>query len=550
MKIKTLYKGLLILSLFLSVSCVDNEPKIEDIPNDKIAFLYSVKGDYPIDYYVGSQIQFENTSSETGTLTWNFGDGSAEVSDPNPVHKYTVPGTYDVTLTIEGVGHSKQAIMISDITPIIKTNISTPICLASESNITFDVELPNPDNLSETYEWVFPEGTTDAQGNVLNGSTSVDPGILKFKNVGSQGVMLKTKLAGRSLPSVKINVQVGSKIPSKTLYYAVKGGNLIAYKLINNKPADMKVTPFNLGVKSGQHPFNIFFNDTSVYILDAGKQFTYINDIDKTLGDGKISVIAKDGSSVEIMGSNDGGFAFDDPYFGYLDATTKMLHFTDRNTGISQISLDKRNETLSRTKYPYWVENARLGYYGNGLVYGAGNAGITKDGDTWWWNKSFLAMGVFRFKNSDVKPGSIGSGTETAPASGIALPNLAVKATLIDPKNKMVYVTIPSSDAIAGFYAIPMADINKVVSESTLKPYLVKLLPADGEGATEMVHISQLVLDPEDGSVYFAYRAPSKNQTLNSGIKRYNPVTKLIESVVDGVEAYGITINNDKTQLF
>lgn len=550
MKIKTLYKCLLILSLFLSVSCVDNEPKIEDIPNDKIAFLYSVKGDYSIDYYVGSQIQFENTSEETGNVIWNFGDGTAEVREPNPVHKFTVPGTYDVTLTIEGVGHRKQAIMISDITPIIKTNISTPICLASESNITFEVELPNPEGLPETFEWVFPEGTTDGDGNVLNGSSNVDPGTLKFKNVGSQGVILKTKLAGRSLPSVKINVQVGSNIPAKTLYYAVKGGNLSAYKLINDKPAEMKVSPFNLGVKSGQHPFNIFFNDTSVYILDAGKQFIYINDIDRTLGDGKISVIKKDGSTVETVGDNVGGFAFDDPYFGYLDATTKMLHFTDRNTGISQISLDKRNEKISRTAYPYWVENARLGYYGNGVGYGAGNAGITKDGDIWWWNKSFLSVGIFRFKNSDVKPAPIGSGTEPAPASGIALPNLAVKATLIDSKSKMVYVTIPSPDAIAGFYAIPMADINKVVSESTLKPYLVKLLPPDGEGATEMVHISQLVLDSEDGSVYFAYRAPAKNQTLNSGIKRYNPTTKLIESVVDGVEAYGVTINNDKTQLF
>lgn len=550
MKITSIYKGFLILSLLISASCVDNEPKIEDIPNDKVAFMYSVKGDYPIDYYVGSLIQFENTSSEQGAVTWNFGDGSPEVNEPNPIHKYTVPGTYEVTLSLDGVGHRKQSIMISDITPIIKTNISTPICLAMESNITFDVELPNPENLQETYEWVFPEGTTDAEGNLLPGSSDINPGTLRFSNVGSQGVVLKTKLAGRSLPQVRIDVQVGYSQPSKTLYYAVKGGNLAAYKLIKNKPSGMNVSPFNLGVKSGQHPFNIFFNDTAVYILDAGKQFTYINDVDKTLGDGKISVISKDGSTVETILDNIGGYAFDDPYFGYLDVSSKTLHFTDRNTGISQVTLDKRNEKLNRTAYPFWVENARLGYYGNGIVYGAGNAGITKDGDTWWWNKSFLSMGIFRFKNSDIKPGTVGSGTEPAPASGIALPNIAAKATLVDSKNKMVYVTVPSSDAIAGFYAIPMSDLPKVISESTLKPYCVKLLPPDGEGATEMVHISQLVLDPEDGSVYFAYRAPAKNQTLNTGIKRYNPTTKLIESVVDGVEAYGITINNEETQLF
>lgn len=539
-----------IAGIFLASSCVDNDPKIEDIPNEKIAFIYSVIGDYKIDYYVGSEIQFTNTSEEQGVVTWNFGDGSPEVKDPNPVHKYTVAGTYDVTLTIDGVGHRKQTIMISEITPIITTKVSTDICLTDVSEINFQVELPNPDGLKESYEWEFPEGTKTLNGDVIVSSSEEDPGKIKFSYVGSQRVILKTKLAGRALPSVSVDVPVGYKDPSKTLYYAVKGGNLMAYKLIQSKPADLKVKPFNLGVKSGQHPFNIFFNDTSVYVLDAGKQFTYINDIDKTLGDGKISVIAKDGSTVETMISNDGGYAFDDPYFGYLDAASKTLYFSDRNTGISQIALSKRNEGLKRDKYPYWVQNDRLGYYGQGFVYGAGNAGITKDGDTWWWNKSFLSLGIFRFKNSDIQQTAVELGKGTVPVSGLALANIAVKSALVDSYRRMVYVTIPSSDAVAGFYAIPAADLDKITSEAALKPYCVQLLPADGEGATEMVHICQLVLDPSDGSVYFAYRAPSANQTLKSGIKRYNPATKLIEPVVDGVDAYGITINNARTQLF
>ena len=43
---------------------------------------------------------FINLSSP-GTYTWDFGDGSPVVNDPNPVHTYLLPGTYQVTLIVE-----------------------------------------------------------------------------------------------------------------------------------------------------------------------------------------------------------------------------------------------------------------------------------------------------------------------------------------------------------------------------------------------------------------------------------------------------------------
>ena len=64
-------------------------------------------------------------------------------------------------------------------------------------------------------------------------------------------------------------------------------------KLIRDVPENIKVYPFDLGVKSGQHPFNILFSDSLLYVLDAGKQIGYIDDVDENLGDGKISVISE-----------------------------------------------------------------------------------------------------------------------------------------------------------------------------------------------------------------------------------------------------------------
>jgi PKD domain/TadE-like protein len=48
-------------------------------------------------------VQFTDTS--TGNITswlWDFGDGTATSTQQNPSHDYTVAGTYDVTLTVDG----------------------------------------------------------------------------------------------------------------------------------------------------------------------------------------------------------------------------------------------------------------------------------------------------------------------------------------------------------------------------------------------------------------------------------------------------------------
>ncbi|MEG2574224.1 MAG: PKD domain-containing protein, partial [Bacteroides sp.] len=100
-----LLKNIFPIALLLMAlhSCVENDPTIEDFPSDKIAFTYEVKGDYQEDFYIGSDIQFTNTSVAKGNAVWDFGDGETS-TEAMPTHKYKTAGTYKVSLAVEGEG--------------------------------------------------------------------------------------------------------------------------------------------------------------------------------------------------------------------------------------------------------------------------------------------------------------------------------------------------------------------------------------------------------------------------------------------------------------
>lgn len=546
--------GLLSL-LFVAASCVDHIPLIEELPSTDVAFNYSVSDDsYQLDYYVGANIKFKSFSAAEGECDWDFGDGNKAVGD-SAVHKYTNAGTYVVRLTVSGAGYVEHKILISDIKPILKLNlVEGGLCEVLTSSVSFNVELPNPEGLAEEYNWTFPVGALD-ENNVLKESFSgKDPGKIKFSHVGSQQVRLQVKLGGRVLEDGVINVPVAYNQAVPTLYYAVKSGNIMALKLANNVPAGMKINPYDMGVKSGQHPLNILFNDTSLYVIDAGRQFTYINDVDGNQGDGRIFVMSKSGAKVETMLTNTAA-AFNDPFYGFIDAG--QLYFGDRNTGISKIALNERNRSLSPADFPYFVQNSSLSYYGQGLSYGAMNAGFGKINGVWHWCKTYNGNGIFRFLESDIFTSTIPVGTPI-PSSGVALEGMNPKSFVWDAKNQVIYFTIYDT-GYEGLYRCSLAQLAAIKRQTDLAPYKLKLSngktvtpiteAGKGEGSTgEFIGICQLALDENDGSVYFGLR--SADATVKSGLMRYNPASGFIEHVIEGVEVYGVAVNKTKTKLF
>jgi PKD repeat protein len=102
------------------------------------------------------EVQFTDTS--TGNVTsrsWDFGDGSSSIAQ-NPAHTYTVPGTYTVSLTVDGPGGSDSESKTNYITvthPAPSEIISVAPAVASQGT-TVDVTITG-----DNTQW---DGTTIA----------------------------------------------------------------------------------------------------------------------------------------------------------------------------------------------------------------------------------------------------------------------------------------------------------------------------------------------------------------------------------------------------
>ena len=561
MKSNVLKIGMMALLPLFAASCVDNVPEVEKLPTDPVSFTYRIDGDYNLDYYIDSDVTFINTSPTEGKAVWDFGDGKTAEGD-TVLHPFDVAGTYNVKLSINGITKS-QVLMISDIKPLVSVNpIEGGVCEVLSTPVSFSLEVPNPKNRKLEYVWSFPARTKSVAGEVMETSSDTLPGEVIFGNVGSQAVRLLVKMDGRALEEAVLNVPVGYNKEVPTLYYAEQGGHLMAYKLISDKPEDMDIYPFDLGLASGEHPFTLLYKEPSLYVLDAGTAWYFQNeDAQANGGDGKISVIAKDGSKIETMISNAGGPAFQDPFYGCI--IDNDLYFTDRNTGVIKVPLSTRDAVYSASEFPYYVQHTTLGYYNNGWGYGCIGGSIGMIGDTWYWCKNYNGQGIFRWKNGDILLSAI-TGGGTQPEAGIALEGasfLPKSFAYATKSNKICFTLFGTGNE--GFYVCTIDELNAITKASELKPYK-KLFgekefvpnktgsPAAVEGHTsEFAAICQIAYDEVNDCAYFAFRNTHNDATCApTGIYRYNFTTDKIESVLESGNVYGMVINNIPTKLF
>ena len=153
-------------------ACVENDPTYNVYPSDDVAFTYHITNEgYELDYLVGSTIQFTNTSAISGSCTWDFGDGETS-TDVNPTHTYSLPGQYEVKLTV-GDDYTTRPLLINDIKPtIVAKTEDDRICVINDVEVTLEVTLRNPAASEEPeYTWVLPEGTTLLDHPEITGNT-------------------------------------------------------------------------------------------------------------------------------------------------------------------------------------------------------------------------------------------------------------------------------------------------------------------------------------------------------------------------------------------
>lgn len=572
--------GLVAASLFVMTACVDKDPDFKDFPDPDVDFTYNVDGDdYTLDFYVVTAIKFNNTSSKTGAVTWNFGDGETS-TESSPVHKFDAAGLYNVTLTIEGVGSRTYPILIQDIVPIlsVKEQSAYPLVI-NDATVDLQIALPNPENLKVKYIWTFPEGTMDENGNALttfigysDETGKVDyPGKLKFKHVGSQRINIETWFdidgENRRLEDAYYNVQVGCNYECPTLYYACYRGNIKAFKLVDfsKLPEGTKVFPFDMGVSSGAMPMNLAYgmvsttddegnpvNQDWIYIADAGKQYYYINDEDGVLGDGGITAMRTDGTGVNQVISNVGGAAFLDPF--QMQVYDDNIYYTDRNTGISAIPQTTRGavegKKSSTERENYFVKNDLIPYYNRGIAFGAIHAGFQRDSrGVWWWAKNYSGNGIYRFKVTDIYP-TQAAATAADPPYPIVASGIQLRSFVIDEARKTLYVWRLTVDEGFSVYDLP-DDKGECPQGSAREKHLMDCDPINST-ASEGVYVTQLALDQETGKVYFAFRPTSTDSSkLPAGICVYDPETKKISHYGEGNDlALGSVVCPHKSKLF
>ena len=115
----------------MAVSCIDKTPDYDNFATKDVDFTYRVDDDrYGLDFYVVSTVEFTNTSSKSGQVKWDFGDGTSS-TDMNPSHKYAKAGIYQVTLTVDGVGSRTYPLLIYDIAPLLSVveQSATPVVI-------------------------------------------------------------------------------------------------------------------------------------------------------------------------------------------------------------------------------------------------------------------------------------------------------------------------------------------------------------------------------------------------------------------------------------
>jgi hypothetical protein len=112
-------------------------------------------------------VEFRDESSGTiSHRTWDFGDGSAPAYGPNPIHVYPRPGSYDVTLTVEGIDGSSSvlrreaAVIVGGFTTLARCDFEEAAGWyvdASDDAVGGRWELGDPEGTTNFSAWVQPE---------------------------------------------------------------------------------------------------------------------------------------------------------------------------------------------------------------------------------------------------------------------------------------------------------------------------------------------------------------------------------------------------------
>ncbi len=176
------------------------------------------------------------TEGPVTSYSWQFGDGGTS-SNSNPVHMYSTPGTYSVSLTVEGPGGSASLLDQDLIT--VNEQMSPPVANFS-SNVTtglvpLEVQFSNmSQNQVDSYLWNFGDGNESMDENPSH----------TYQEAGQYSV------------SLVVSGPYGEDTLLITDYVTVLEPEAV-------------VASFDVVSTSGIAPFTVTFNNTSIGTVDS-----------------------------------------------------------------------------------------------------------------------------------------------------------------------------------------------------------------------------------------------------------------------------------------
>ena len=183
-------------------------------------------------------VNFTNTSSNSASSQWLFGDGNIS-TDANPVHTYTANGSYTVTLISTSANGCTDTLTRSDYVRLQRPVISfvnPPDSGCAPLFVSFTPTVSSVDPVV-SYQWYFGDGTTSSLQNPTH-----------VYDVGAYNVQLIVTTAGGCSDTLtKIRAVVASLKPQ---------ANFIATPLITCAKNPVNFTDLSLGdVNSWQWDF-------------------------------------------------------------------------------------------------------------------------------------------------------------------------------------------------------------------------------------------------------------------------------------------------------
>ncbi|MDR1878391.1 MAG: PKD domain-containing protein, partial [Bacteroidales bacterium] len=139
-----------VLFLFLMIWCLY-------MTAQKASFTYNQPSQC-----VPSTVTFTNTGTGTPiSFLWDFGDNNSTSSVYHPVHPFTAPGVYTVTLIMRyanSTDTSRQTITVLNVPSFSFTKLNDSVCPGDAVSFSSSVSYPSNPAQIQSYAWDFGDG--------------------------------------------------------------------------------------------------------------------------------------------------------------------------------------------------------------------------------------------------------------------------------------------------------------------------------------------------------------------------------------------------------